>query len=285
MPVAQLKIVFTCPSCGKDDLVVTRSDVCTVQYNCSNCGAGVRPLPQDDCVFCSYGEIIVDATVCAQETCSTARCLPERSKRAHVALGISPFNSYYSEGRLASLFRWGESRFDRVDVFVPDVPTTWTLEAGGYSPHEASRKTKGQLRYLNNKIERAAADAQTSGKPIAALPWSAMSNMDDYQELHERCEIAFKADSGFRKACLETTDEVLENRRRDGYVPDDADRMKAVNYLMAELPLILFGSILMKVRTSTFVYHRPPVLFERLFSGEFTISPATGQHFVIATEP
>ncbi|MEO6966711.1 MAG: tRNA-dependent cyclodipeptide synthase, partial [Acidobacteriaceae bacterium] len=53
---------------------------------------------------------------------------------------------------------------------------------------------------------------------------------------------------------------------------------------MAELPMILFGPTLMRMPTSTFVYHRSLALFERLFAGEFQVRPALGQHFVIAKE-
>ncbi|MGH8112956.1 MAG: tRNA-dependent cyclodipeptide synthase [Rhodanobacteraceae bacterium] len=277
-------VAFTCPSCGQHTLESTQVDVYTVEYACPNCGAVVKPSAEDDCVFCSYGKVLDGNLSCAQEMCSGVRCLPERNERAYVTLGISPFNSYYSEAHLTGLLSWSASRFDHICAFLPDIPTVWTLEAGGYSSHDASRKTKRQIRYLTNKIARAASDAKVPDQAITILPWSTMSNMDKYQELHQRCEVAFKADVAFRKACLETTDEVLIHRRRDGYVPDGADRGKAVDYLMAELPLILFGSTLMNTPTSTFVYHKPPELFERMFAGEFTILPAIGQHFVIATE-
>ncbi|MCP9884132.1 tRNA-dependent cyclodipeptide synthase [Synechococcus sp. ATX 2A4] len=83
---------------------------------------------------------------------------------------------------------------------------------------------------------------------------------------------------------ISATDKVLENRCREGHQLSDLDRLRAVNYLMAELPNILFGPELFDVTTSTFVYHRPLRLFESLFSGVFSIAPSLGQHFVIAHE-
>lgn len=107
---------------------------------------------------------------------------------------------------------------------------------------------------------------------------------DSYAAAAPRCRAAFAADSDFRRECLAATDEVLENRRREGHQLSDPDRLRAVNDVMAELPLILFGPELFNVKTSTFVDHRPLRLFDSLFAGAFSIAPASGQHFVIAHE-
>jgi len=212
------------------------------------------------------------------------RCLPGRRERFHVVVGTSPFNSYYSESRPAELLAWASEHFDRVGVFVSDTPTVWTLEAGGYSPGEVSYKTKRQMRYLNNKIGRAREAAGSIDNRVDLLPWSLVAQRDGYAAAEGRCLTAFATDSEFHKECLTATDEVLENRRREGHHLSDLDRLRAVNYLMAELPLILFGPELLEVQTSTFVYHRSLRLLERLFLGEFSIGPVTGQHFVIANE-
>jgi cyclo(L-tyrosyl-L-tyrosyl) synthase len=105
-----------------------------------------------------------------------------------------------------------------------------------------------------------------------------------YGILERRCRTAFATDIAFHKECLAATDQVLEHRRRDDHQPSEPDRLLAVNYLMAELPLILFGPELFGVQSSTFIYHRSLRLFERLFSGAFSIAPVPGQHFVVAHE-
>jgi len=33
------------------------ADACQFFYECSGCGAVLRPLPGDCCVFCSYGTV------------------------------------------------------------------------------------------------------------------------------------------------------------------------------------------------------------------------------------
>ena len=250
-----------------------------VSHKCPNCSMVIRPHAGDGCVFSSYGNRAANL-----EKSHLARCLPVRGERFHVVVGSSPFNSYYSESRLGGLLAWANEHFDFVGVFVPDTPTVWTLEAGGYSPAEALHKTRRQVRYLNNKISRARAAVDSIDNRFELLPWSLVAQRDGYAAAEYRCRTAFATDSEFHKECLAATYEVLENRRREGHHLSDLDRLSAVNYLMAELPLILFGPELFEVQTSTSIYHRSLRLFERLVMGHFSIGPVSGQHFMVAQE-
>lgn len=270
---------LVCPQCSQRISKTIAPSAFIVCHTCPGCSTVIRPRPGEGCVFSSYGNAGLFF-----EKANSARCLPARGKRFHVVVGASPFNRYYSESRIAELLLWAIEHFDLVGVFVPDTPTVWTLEAGGYAPEEASYKTKRQVRYLNNKIGRARQAVDSSGNRVGLLPWSLVAQQDRYAAAEDRCRTAFATDSEFQAECLAATDEVLENRRREGYQLSDLDRVLAVNYLMAELPVILFGPELFGVQTSTFVYHRPLRLLERLFSGEFSIEPVPGQHFVIAQE-
>ena len=55
MIVAGSEIV--CPHCGCAKTEVMATDACRVFYECSRCGARLRPKPGDCCVFCSYGSV------------------------------------------------------------------------------------------------------------------------------------------------------------------------------------------------------------------------------------
>jgi cyclo(L-tyrosyl-L-tyrosyl) synthase len=74
-------------------------------------------------------------------------------------IGISPFNSYYSEENLKKLFSWGLSTFKRkrISIFIPDGISIYTLHAMGYPKERAEKKTRSQDRYLKNKVIRALA--------------------------------------------------------------------------------------------------------------------------------
>lgn len=54
----QLQSVITCPECGFSKEETMPTDSCQFLYKCTNCGAMLRPQPDDCCVFCSYGTVV-----------------------------------------------------------------------------------------------------------------------------------------------------------------------------------------------------------------------------------
>jgi hypothetical protein len=52
-----LESMITCPSCGAIKAETMATDACQFFYECTSCGALVRPRPGDCCVFCSYGTV------------------------------------------------------------------------------------------------------------------------------------------------------------------------------------------------------------------------------------
>lgn len=52
-----LDSLITCPHCGASKMERMPVDACRIVYECSGCGASLRPKPGDCCVFCSYGSV------------------------------------------------------------------------------------------------------------------------------------------------------------------------------------------------------------------------------------
>ncbi len=52
-----LTSTLTCPQCGHRAAEVMPTDACQYFYQCKACGAMLKPLPGDCCVFCSYGDV------------------------------------------------------------------------------------------------------------------------------------------------------------------------------------------------------------------------------------
>jgi len=48
---------LTCPHCGYHATERMPPNACAIVYFCKGCGAELRPLPGDCCVFCSYGTV------------------------------------------------------------------------------------------------------------------------------------------------------------------------------------------------------------------------------------
>jgi len=55
--MTELRSTLTCPRCGHQATETMPTDACQFFYDCRGCGAVLRPLEGDCCVFCSYGTI------------------------------------------------------------------------------------------------------------------------------------------------------------------------------------------------------------------------------------
>ncbi|HET7548369.1 MAG TPA: GDCCVxC domain-containing (seleno)protein [Usitatibacter sp.] len=52
-----LESVLTCPHCGHARKELMPTDSCTWYYECTHCGALLRPNAGHCCVFCSFGSV------------------------------------------------------------------------------------------------------------------------------------------------------------------------------------------------------------------------------------
>lgn len=211
----------------------------------------------------------------------TERCARVLERRAHAVLGISPFNSYFSEVRIRTLCAWALSNFEAVHLFVPDIPSAWTLEALGYKPDKARRKARRQASWLRNKILRALAAAGVPEERGARmiLDWAALDGYPRYRQSLRRCERLFHDQPSFRRACLDTARWVLEGRIAAAQLPDSAVE-HAARYFLAELPLFIESTVILGQPASVFCYHQVPTFLRRLYSGEQVISVQPNQGFV-----
>ncbi|WP_309612207.1 GDCCVxC domain-containing (seleno)protein [Sphingomonas sp.] len=52
-----LQSTITCPQCGHSATETMPTDACQFFYDCTGCGAILRPKKGHCCVFCSYGSV------------------------------------------------------------------------------------------------------------------------------------------------------------------------------------------------------------------------------------
>jgi hypothetical protein len=55
--MARLESIITCPKCGASRKESMPTNFCLHFYDCTACGATLRPKAGDCCVFCSYGSV------------------------------------------------------------------------------------------------------------------------------------------------------------------------------------------------------------------------------------
>ncbi|MEM7444932.1 MAG: GDCCVxC domain-containing (seleno)protein [Pseudomonadota bacterium] len=63
-----------CPKCGHAETEKMPSDACQYFYDCRGCGAVIKPLIGDCCVYCSYGSIPCPPIQEARATGQDADC-------------------------------------------------------------------------------------------------------------------------------------------------------------------------------------------------------------------
>lgn len=212
----------------------------------------------------------------------THSCSDALSLGHHAVLGISPFNSYFSETRIQQLAAWGLRHFASIHLFVPDVPAAYTLEALGYAPNKAAKKARRQANYLRNKILRALALLDLTPEQTAEMMIFSdrlVTNTSYQHKLHV-CEQAYHTHASFRKACHEAARWVLQNHISSEASVTPAMLETAARYLLAELPLFIDSVSIFGQPTSVFCYHQSTAFLQQLYEGNFPVPVSPGQGFV-----
>ena len=210
----------------------------------------------------------------------TDNCRRNYDNRTHICFGISPFNSYFSEARIHSLCEWGLQNFSSMHLFVPDVPSAYTMEALGYSPEKSAWKAKRQANYLHNKIFRVLKNLGVTGDHAyhMVLDWEKLSVNSRYQyhlrEVHELFEI----DADFKRVCLESSRWVMERKIENMDLLNDQALALAVKYFLTEIPLFANTPEILGIESSVFCYHQVIPFLENLYQGKMAkkVSPAQG---------
>ena len=197
----------------------------------------------------------------------TADCAAILRAREHVVVGVSPFNSYFTEEKIAELINWAKENFRAFHLYVPDGPSRFTLEALGYPESKARKKANRQGRWLLNKIGRAlcAAEVEEAEAEHLILSSRTLDHDETYCRLAEEVDAICAGDASFHEACVETSRWVLNGQADD---PDTVTREmleSAVRYLKAELPLFMNSPAIVGASSSVFAYHQCPPFLEELF--------------------
>ena len=199
-------------------------------------------------------------------------------RRDHAVFGISPGNSYFQVARMAELFEWLCTKFDQIDVVIPDSALVHTYLALGYDPQRAAKKARSEINVLYNRVTRA---WDSCGGPRTADGLHRMSELAShavYQEKLTECERALNDDDVLAQTCADMSREVLRLRGHEG--PATADQLQqARRYLLAELPFFVASSDIFGVPTSLNFYHRELPLAEVVFSGKSRLQASPRQGY------
>ena len=70
-PVAPiLQSTLTCPHCWRASVQTMPTDACLFFWECTACGARLKPKAGDCCVFCSYGSVACPPKQASHRCCA-----------------------------------------------------------------------------------------------------------------------------------------------------------------------------------------------------------------------
>ena len=211
----------------------------------------------------------------------TPNCRAVFDRCGHAVIGISPFNSYFTVSRIRDLVEWGERTFDRIHLFVPDVPAAYTLQSTGYSWREATRKARRQANYLHNKIQRALDELGVSTRACEmVLGWNKLNELEAYRQALDTCTKLFQTDRDFRAGCLASARWVLEKRAAGRGLSKRALAL-AARYFLTEIPLFADSVGILEQSSSAFCYHQCPVFVRELLDGRHALRVSQNQGFLV----
>ncbi|MFC0542508.1 tRNA-dependent cyclodipeptide synthase [Kutzneria chonburiensis] len=204
-----------------------------------------------------------------------------RDTGAHACIGVSPFNGYYTAERIAALAAWARRTFSDFHFFVPNEPAAYTLEALGYEPARARHKARRQGNLVLNRIGRALADIGVRDAGRRVLDSARLQDNAAYHRIHDDVIRLFQSDNVFRDQTMASSEWVLAKRLPAGQEPTERQRLLAVRYFLAELPLFLDTPGIVGVSSSVFVYHQRVSFLERLYLGSLARRPVPAQGFLV----
>ncbi len=199
----------------------------------------------------------------------------------HAFIGVSPFNSYFIEDNMLTLFNWAMNHFKKVSIFIPDEISAHTLLALGYPLKRAIYKTRRQDTYLKNKIIRTLSKLNVEPNAIEEMivPLGSLKKNERYLSCYQQCLNQFENNDSFRMGCVSTSEWILSAYLQTDNISESA-KYEAVKYFLAELPLFINTPEILQLNASSFIYHSIPTFLKQLFMKNKYIAP--NQYFVIA---
>ncbi|MFT0801342.1 tRNA-dependent cyclodipeptide synthase [Bacillus swezeyi] len=207
-------------------------------------------------------------------------------RKRHVLIGISPFNSRFSEDYIDRLIGWAVHEFQDVSVLLAGKEAANLLEALGTPKGKAERKVRKEVSRNRRFAEKAL--ETYGGNPEAIHTFSDFTDQAAYHHLRTEVEDAFFEQPHFRKACLEMSHAAILGRAR-GIQMDIQDVSQAmldlaVEYVIAELPFFIAAPDILGVEETLLAYHRPWKLGEQISRNEFSVRIRPNQGYLMVSE-
>lgn len=198
----------------------------------------------------------------------------------HACIGIRLFNSYFTESIIKKLIYWGNENFTFFNIFIPDRPTVYALNAMGYSMEKSISRTEKQYKYVKNKVRKALLSLGKNQQEIDAiiLDGSKLEKNTNFQTTYEEVVWHFENDISFRLHCLEASKWVLQEKIREIDLTEEMLYI-AVKYFLYEIPVFINAANIVGQDSSLFCYHQIPSFLQKIYEYQFKLKPQDNQGF------
>lgn len=124
-------------------------------------------------------------------------------RHRHALVGISPFNSRFSEDYLQRLSGWALGEFDEVDILLPGDEAALQLEAVGITSGKARYRARHAVRRNQQAAEAALEALPAQSRRVTIYRISDFTDDRAYRARRNLADQAFQCDTAFRRACLD----------------------------------------------------------------------------------
>ncbi|ARV91118.1 tRNA-dependent cyclodipeptide synthase [Bacillus thuringiensis serovar roskildiensis] len=204
----------------------------------------------------------------------------------HALIGISPFNSRFSDEYINRLIEWALHTFDDVSVLLAGKEAANLLEALGTPKGKAERKVRKEVSRNRRAAEKAL--KEHGGNVNAIHTFSDFNDNSAYNSMRAEAEHNFLNETHFRNACLEMSHAAILGRARGTNI--DIDQISndmlniAVEYVIAELPFFIGGAEILGTQETVLIYHKPWELGEQIVGNDFSIKMKPNQGYLMVQE-
>lgn len=188
-------------------------------------------------------------------------------------IGMSPGNGYFKQEVIDKLLVYCLEKYEKVGVFIPDVPAISTYVALGYPEDKArSRKAIPQGNNFRNRVKSAILVGNLNPEKIRIFDWDndGIENNKLYRREFDTMEELYKNNSDFRQDINSETEKVLKNSTERKKEITEIDVETGAHYILSEFAFLLFIlDYLPEAKGYTYGYHRSWPVWEKFIAGEY----------------
>jgi cyclo(L-leucyl-L-leucyl) synthase len=219
---------------------------------------------------------------------ATQNCRDIFDRGSHLLVGVSPFNSRFSDEYVARLIGWVKEHCARFDVLLAGDEAALLLEALGTPSGQARRKARRAVARNRRSVEAAFAAHGLGRLNGRVHTFSDFQETAAYRRTESIVRKAFLEHREFRWSCLEMAEQAVHGRLRAVYSSTARASVESIElaagYVLAELPFFLNTAEILGLPESLLVYHRPWRLGEQIFAGRLPVSVSEKQGYLTVRE-